>query len=478
MGPGKDVFKTPAGRPFTRSLVQRTLDAPQKPIFKDEEEQQIDECQLQMEHEALQKELSPAFWLYAESVKTETILQKLEKYRNKYRDTYFKNDDDPTSENDDILQVVDMSTEDLKSDDPVEDHHNILQVVDMSEEDVKSDDPVKGHHNILQVVDMSPEDVKSKIGKLTALAPERGFPVPSRAESSQRFSHTLDSWVLKRNREFKRKHTHDGEQYNITHALLTRIYKLYVERVAEAVNDVCCMIGCTRNSLYVSASEKSLVYGDISFKLGEKDFNGRSGGTGGITIPSNTSSISHIKSKDRLYFVIVVEKDTVFERLAEDGFCEKYRCIIITRKGMPGVDTRIFLHKISIELQLPVFAVMDCNPYGLRIYSVYRYGSKKMSYDRDNLTTPYIQLLGIRYSDIEKFKIPEELIEELTEKDKATAERLMTRQYLEDYHGDLKSMIEESKKIQIEALYYDDLEYLAEVALPMMLDEKLTQLLK
>ncbi|XP_062028984.1 DNA topoisomerase 6 subunit A-like [Rosa rugosa] len=476
MGPGKDIFKTPARRPFTRSLVQRTPDAPQKPIFKDEEEQQIDECQLQMEHETLQKELSPAFWLYAESVKTETILQKLEKYRNKYRDTYFKNDDDPASENDDILQVVDMSAEDVKSDDPVEDHQNILQVVDMS-----------------------PEDVKSKIGKLTALAPERGFPVPSRAESSQRFSDTLESWVLKRNREFKRKDTHDGEQYNITHALLTRIYKLCtkkkhmllreiyysntklykdVERVAEAVNDVCCMIGCTRNSLYVSAGEKGLVYGDISFKLGELDFDGRSGGSRGITIPSNTSSISDIRSKDRLYFVIVVEKDTVFERLAEDGFCEKYHCIIITGKGMPGVDTRIFLHKISIELQLPVFALMDCNPYGLRIYSVYRYGSKKMSYDRDNLTTPYIQLLGIRYSDIDKFKIPAELLEELTEKDKETAMRLMGRRHLKDYHHDLKSMIEENKKIQIEALYYDDLEYLAEVALPMMLDEKLTQLLK
>ncbi|KAL6537657.1 endodeoxyribonuclease [Orobanche hederae] len=72
-------------------------------------------------------------------------------------------------------------------------------------------------------------------------------------------------------------------------------------------------------------------------------------------------------------FILVVEKHATFDRLKEDRFYERFPCIIVTGKGQPDVGTRQFLRKMKMELKLPVFALVDCDPHGLRIFSVYRH---------------------------------------------------------------------------------------------------------
>ena len=40
---------------------------------------------------------------------------------------------------------------------------------------------------------------------------------------------------------------------------------------------------------------------------------------------------------------MVVEKDAVFQRLLDEGFCESTESIIVTARGMPDFATRTFL---------------------------------------------------------------------------------------------------------------------------------------
>jgi meiotic recombination protein SPO11 len=49
---------------------------------------------------------------------------------------------------------------------------------------------------------------------------------------------------------------------------------------------------------------------------------------------------------------------------------------------------RLFLRKLKLTLKIPVLALVDSDPYGLKILSVYMKGSMNMSYDSSNLTTP------------------------------------------------------------------------------------------
>jgi meiotic recombination protein SPO11 len=46
-------------------------------------------------------------------------------------------------------------------------------------------------------------------------------------------------------------------------------------------------------------------------------------------------------------------------------------------------------------LKIPVLALVDSDPYGLKILSVYSSGSKQMSYDSSHLTTSDIKWLGV-----------------------------------------------------------------------------------
>lgn len=93
-------------------------------------------------------------------------------------------------------------------------------------------------------------------------------------------------------------------------------------------------------------------------------------------------------------FILLVEKDAAFMRLSEDRFYRRYPCILITAKGQPDVATRMFLRRLKMELKIPVLGLVDSDPYGLKILSVYMSGSKAMSYDSANLTTPDIKWLG------------------------------------------------------------------------------------
>ena len=49
-------------------------------------------------------------------------------------------------------------------------------------------------------------------------------------------------------------------------------------------------------------------------------------------------------------FLVIAEKDAIYQRLLEDGFPEQAQAIIVTAKGMPDLATRAFLHALMSAL--------------------------------------------------------------------------------------------------------------------------------
>ena len=205
--------------------------------------------------------------------------------------------------------------------------------------------------------------------------------------------------------------------------------KLFVDQTESdgVLDDVATMIGCTRSNLHVVASDKGLVVGRISFYEDGDFIDCTKMGVGGKAIPPYIDKIEQVESDAE--FILLVEKEAAYMRMAvstisilefalcgyctdsfpnfctlnqEDRFYQRYPCIVITAKGQPDVATRMFLSRITSELQIPVLALVDSDPYGLKILSVYMSGSKNMSYDSASLTTPDIKWLGLRPSDLNK----------------------------------------------------------------------------
>jgi len=61
--------------------------------------------------------------------------------------------------------------------------------------------------------------------------------------------------------------------------------------------------------------------------------------------------------------------------------------VVLTAKGFPDLATRELLsmihnvpdHRVNVATRIPMFCLVDNDPYGLGIYGVYKYGGEKSS---------------------------------------------------------------------------------------------------
>lgn len=169
-------------------------------------------------------------------------------------------------------------------------------------------------------------------------------------------------------------------------------------------------------------------------------------------------------------YILVVEKETVFQRLANDMFCKTNRCIVVTGRGYPDVSTRRFLRLLMEKLQLPVHCLVDCDPYGFEILATYRFGSMQMAYDIESLRAPEMKWLGAFPSDSEIYGVPQQCLLPLTEEDKKRTEAMLLRCYLKrempQWRLELETMLKRGVKFEIEALSVHSLSFLSEVYIP------------
>lgn len=320
------------------------------------------------------------------------------------------------------------------------------------------------------------------------------YSVPSRAKGNQLYVPELDRIVLKDSasqRPFASTAT--CRKAVITTRILQLVHELCVKRIhvtkrdlfytdvklfeeqgnSDAVlDDVACMLGCTRSSLHVVASEKGVVVGRLTFQEDGDVIDCARMGVGGKAIPPNVDKVSNIQSDAK--FILLVEKDAAFMRLAEDRFYNSFPCIIITAKGQPDVASRLFLRKLKTELKIPVLALVDSDPYGLKILSVYMKGSMNMSYDSSNLTTPDIKWLGVRPSDLDRFNIPQQCRLPMTDEDMRTGKRLLEEDFVKanpEWVKELQIMVNTKVKAEIQALSSFGFQYLSQVYLPLKLQE-------
>lgn len=390
----------------------------------------------------------------------------------------------------------------------IQNSQEILKKVDVLERAVKSQsDAIKTlkelnlPHSCREVVDKDAkavlEEIESSILQVAyTILKGDGFTysLPNRSKTNQLYVPELDRIVLKDSLSYRQfANTSTCRKTVITTRILQLIHELCMKRIhvtkrdlfytdvklfedqgnSDAVlDDIACMLTCTRSSLHVVASEKGVVVGRLQFTEDGDAIDCSKMGVGGKAIPPNIDKVTEIRSDAK--FILLVEKDAAFMRLAEDRFYQTYPCIIITAKGQPDVATRLFLRKLRYALKIPVLALVDSDPYGLKILSVYMKGSMNMSYDSSNLTTPDIKWLGVRPSDLDRFNIPQQCRLSMTEEDIKTGKKLLEEDFVKsnpDWVTELEIMVTSKVKAEIQALSSFGFQYLSQTYLPLKLQE-------
>ncbi len=245
--------------------------------------------------------------------------------------------------------------------------------------------------------------------------------------------------------------------------------KLFTEQKTsdKSIEDAATMLYTTRNSTHVVAAPKGTCVGRLRIRDRNDIIDLEGLGSGGWTISPMLDNIEILESDAE--FILVIEKDAAMMRLAEARFWRKYPCILLTAQGVGNVAVRMFLKRLSKELNLPVFSLVDSDPYGHYIHSVYLRGSKRLSYESPFLATPNIKLLGVLTRDLDKYKIPDVARLKLEKVDIKRIKDLLNEDFVKKnkkWETDLKLALKMNIKAEIQALSSHGFEFLTDQYLP------------
>ncbi len=242
--------------------------------------------------------------------------------------------------------------------------------------------------------------------------------------------------------------------------------------------DVEVFTGMLREEMLILSKEKGKVVGNMRIRSGDDIIDLSRMGHGAYAIEPTPDLIEFIDVDAE--YVLVIEKDAVFQQLHRIKFWQKNKCILITSSGQPDRATRRFVRRLNDELGLPVYILTDADPYGWYIFSVFRSGSISLSFENERLATPSAKFLGVSMSDIfeKNWLTPKErknVIIKAKEEDIKRAKEMMRYEWFKNskkWMHELKLFLKEKKKLEIEALAVKGLKFLAEVYIPQKIQTK------
>ena len=127
-------------------------------------------------------------------------------------------------------------------------------------------------------------------------------------------------------------------------------------------------------------------------------------GSGAYSIPSNVEMLSF---ETDAKFVLAIETGGIFQRLQSHKFWQTANCILVSMAGVPTRATRRFIRKLSDECKLPVYAFVDCDPYGIsNIYRTLKVGSGNAAHLSRFFCVPKASYLGVTPQDIIDYQLP------------------------------------------------------------------------
>lgn len=224
-----------------------------------------------------------------------------------------------------------------------------------------------------------------------------------------------------------------------------------------------------REELHVFAKKRGTMVGNITVIDNGDEINCRRMGTGGYAIPSICEP-SVIQFKDcTADFILHVEKDTVWSRFNEDRFWETHNCILTEGSGQPPRGVRRMLHRMHKELGIPVYCLLDCDPWGHYIYSVIKQGSINLAFESQRMAIPDAKFIGIRSMDYDRCKLSNDVKIALNDRDITRAKQIMEYPWFADkkpWKKEIKTMLSNGFKMEVESLITKDISYVSEVYVP------------
>jgi DNA topoisomerase VI subunit A len=231
------------------------------------------------------------------------------------------------------------------------------------------------------------------------------------------------------------------------------------------IEDVEVLLNSLREELHLYAQKRGDMVGEIVLEDSGDEIDCARMGSGGYGVPSIVEPDVIKFKKCNARFILHVEKDTVWQRFNEDKFWRKHKCILTHGAGQPPRGVRRMLHRLHNELSLPIFCLLDNDPWGYYIYSVIKQGSINLAYESKRMAIPGARFLGLRSKDFERCKLSDSVKITLNDTDRKRAKQIASYPWFEHkkpWQAEIKQMLDNGFKLEVEALISKDISYVTE----------------
>jgi DNA topoisomerase-6 subunit A len=240
----------------------------------------------------------------------------------------------------------------------------------------------------------------------------------------------------------------------------------------QAIEDLELISSSSREQLHINANKMGSVAGKVVVEDKGDLIDWSKLGSGGWAIPSNVEDI--VFKKVNAKFIIYMEKAAEWERLHEDKVWEKLNCIIMSSQGQATRGVRRLLQRLNQEFKLPVYILVDGDPWGAYIYSVIKYGSISLAHISERLAIPNAKLLGLTADDVIKYDLKKHLIK-FEDVDIKRLEQVKNYDWFKDnkdWQRQFKLWKELKGKVELAALSSKGITFISDTYIPYKIKNK------
>jgi DNA topoisomerase-6 subunit A len=241
------------------------------------------------------------------------------------------------------------------------------------------------------------------------------------------------------------------------------------------IEDVEVTLDSLREELHLYAQTKGSMVGPIVLNDSGDEIDCARMGSGGYAIPSIVEPERIQFKKSTAKFVLHVEKDTVWQRFNEDKFWRQHQCILTHGGGQPPRGVRRLLNRLHNELKLPVYCLLDNDPWGYYIYSVIKQGSINLAFESRRMAIPAARYVGLRSIDFDRCGLTSSVTIRLNDSDRKRAKQIAAYPWFahkKEWQREIQKMIDNDFKLEVESLISKDISYVTEEYVPARLKDK------
>jgi DNA topoisomerase-6 subunit A len=236
------------------------------------------------------------------------------------------------------------------------------------------------------------------------------------------------------------------------------------------IEDLEVALKVKREDLNLNTDRKGVVAGNMVLmdKFGGEmtEIDCSKQGRSGWMVPSDVDNGMDFVSVDADY-VLVVEKDALWQRLNEDKFWKKDNCILITPKGQASRGCRRLIRKLASSKKkgMPIIVFTDNDAWGWYIYWAIKTGSINLAYLANDIATPEARFVGMTMQDLKDYDFLNKLTIKAKDVDVKRAEEMLAYPWInrhKEWVSELKMVISSKRKIEQDALQGQRLSFVGE----------------